>query len=118
MTEERAEPAADASDHAPGDASGGPDPAPPVVPAVGVVDFGGPDALRVVEIPERHAGPGQVRIRVLAAAVNPTDTYTRNGARAEMLRKDPPPYVPGMDAAGLLDEIGDGTQPRWGWAIV
>ena len=43
--------------------------------AVGVTTFGGPEALEVVELPERHAGPGEVRIRVHAAAVNPTDTY-------------------------------------------
>lgn len=64
----------------------------------------------VVEVPDRHAGPGQVRILVRAAAVSPTDTYVRNGARAESQRADPPPYVPGMDAAGVLDEIGDGVQ--------
>lgn len=80
-----------------------------VVRAVGVVKFGGPEALEVVEIPERHAGDGEVRIQVHAATVNPTDTYTRNGARAEQLRKYPPPYVPGMDAAGVVDEIGEGT---------
>lgn len=77
--------------------------------AVGVIEFGGPDALRVVDLPEVHAGPGEVRIRVRAAAVNPTDTYTRNGARAAMLAVDPPPYVPGMDAAGVVDEVGDGV---------
>ncbi len=77
---------------------------------MGVVEFGGPEALKVIEVPERHAGPGQVRIRVRAAAVNPTDTYVRNGARADAQRADPPPYVPGMDAAGVLDEIGDGVQ--------
>lgn len=76
---------------------------------VGVDEFGGPEAFKVFEIPDPHAGPGQIRIRVRAAAVNPTDTYTRNGARAEMLKKDPPPYVPGMDAAGVVDEIGEGT---------
>src|SRR5581483_975787 len=67
------------------------------------------EALRVVELPEPHAGPGEVRIRVHAATVNPTDTFTRNGARAEWLRRDPPPYVTGMDAAGVLDEIGEGA---------
>lgn len=78
--------------------------------AVGVREFGGPDALEVVELPEPHAGPGQVRIRVHAATVNPTDTYTRNGARAERLAAaGPPPYVPGMDAAGVVDEIGPDT---------
>ena len=63
--------------------------------------------MQVVELPDPQAGPGELRIRVHAATVNPTDTYTRNGARAEMLRKDPPPYIPGMDAAGVLDQIGD-----------
>lgn len=77
--------------------------------AVGVMDFGGPEALQVVDLPEVHAGPGQVRIRVHAATVNPTDTYHRNGSRAEMLRKDPPPYIPGMDCAGVIDEVGDGV---------
>ena len=48
---------------------------------VGVIEFGGPEALQVVEVPDVHAGPGEVRIRVHAAAVNPTDTFTRNGAR-------------------------------------
>src|SRR3954469_3292171 len=76
---------------------------------VGVVEFGGPEALRVVEVAERHAGPGEVRIRVHAATVNPTDTFVCNGARARSQQKDPPPYVPGMDVAGVLDEIGEGV---------
>ena len=79
---------------------------------VGVDEFGGPEALKVFEVPERHAGAGEVRIRVHAAAVNPTDTYTRNGGRAEMLKAFPPPYVAGMDVAGVLDEIGEGVDSR------
>jgi NADPH:quinone reductase len=79
------------------------------VRAIGVNSYGGPDALEVVELPEPHAGPGEVRLRVRAAAVNPTDTLARDGTRAERQRKDPPPYVPGMDAAGEVDEIGEGT---------
>ena len=51
---------------------------------VGVMEFGGPEVLKVYDIPERHAGPDEVRVAVRAAAVNPTDTYTRNGARAEL----------------------------------
>lgn len=76
---------------------------------VGVDEYGGPEALKVFEVPEPHVGPGQVRIRVAAATVNPTDTYTRNGSRAEMLKQFPRPHVPGMDAAGVVDEIGEGT---------
>jgi NADPH:quinone reductase len=74
--------------------------------AVGVTDFGGPDALHVVELPAPEAGPGEVRIRVHAAAVNPTDTGLRMGTRADRVRDIPPPYIPGMDAAGVLDQIG------------
>ena len=76
---------------------------------VGVVEFGGPEVLRVVDLPEVHAGAGQVRIRVHAASVNPTDTSTRNGTRAVALPEIPPPYIPGMDGAGVIDEIGPGT---------
>lgn len=81
----------------------------PDMRAVGVNTFGGPDALEIVELPEEHAGPGQVRLRVRAAAVNPTDTYVRNGARADAQSAHPPPYVPGMDAAGVVDEVGEGV---------
>ena len=81
---------------------------------VGVDAYGGPEALRVFDVPEPHAGPGQVRIRVAAATVNPTDTYTRNGSRAEILGQYPPPHVPGMDAAGTVDEIGEGTATTYG----
>lgn len=77
--------------------------------AVGVTEFGGPEALHEVELPERHAGTGEMLIRVHAATVNPTDTVARNGDRARAQRKNPPPYVPGMDAAGVLEEIGDGV---------
>ena len=74
--------------------------------AVGVTEFGGPEALRVVELPDPEAGPGEVRIRVRAAAVNPTDTGLRAGLYAARYQDIPPPYVPGMDAAGVLDQIG------------
>lgn len=77
--------------------------------AVGVNSYGGPEALEVVELPDPVAGPGQILIRVQAAAVNPTDTYVRNGARAETQTKDPWPYIPGMDAAGLVAAIGPDT---------
>ena len=77
---------------------------------IGVFEFGAPDVLQVFDLPEVHAGPGEVRVRVHAAAVNPTDLSLRNGARAETLRAIPPPYVPGMDAAGVIDEIGPGTE--------
>jgi NADPH:quinone reductase len=74
-----------------------------------MMEFGGPDVLRIVELPDPQAAPGEVRIRVRAAAVNPTDTGLRAGARASQLKDIPPPYVPGMDAAGELDQIGPGV---------
>ena len=77
---------------------------------VGVIEFGGPEVLRVVDLPEVHAGPGEVRIRIHAAAVSPTDTMLRNGSRADALRDVPPPYIPGMDIAGVIDEVGPGTE--------
>jgi NADPH:quinone reductase-like Zn-dependent oxidoreductase len=76
---------------------------------VGITEFGGPEALHIVELPEPEAGPGEMRIRVHAAAVNPTDTVLRSGARAAQLKDVPPPYVLGMDAAGVLEQIGEGV---------
>jgi NADPH2:quinone reductase len=88
--------------------------------AVGAMTYGGPEVLKVVDVPEVHAGPGQIRLRIHAAAVNPTDSFVRNGARAEQQKVDPPPYVPGMDAAGVVDEVGDGvaTGIRVGDAVI
>ena len=74
------------------------------------MEFGGPEALQVVEVPEVHAGAGQLRVAVRAAAVNPTDTYARNGVYAQ--RSGSPatmPWIPGMDVAGVVDEIGPDT---------
>lgn len=77
---------------------------------VGVTRFGGPEALEVFELPDQHAGAGEVRLRVHAAAVNPTDTFTRNGFRwrgpGEVADV---PQVMGMDCAGVIDEVGEGV---------
>jgi NADPH:quinone reductase-like Zn-dependent oxidoreductase len=53
-----------------------------------------------------------VRIRVHAATVNPTDVGVRDGTRAEQQKADPSPYVPGMEAAGIVDEVGSGVPDR------
>ncbi|HEV8015909.1 MAG TPA: NADP-dependent oxidoreductase [Stellaceae bacterium] len=76
---------------------------------VGFFTWGGPEVLQIVDLAEVHAGPGQVRIRNHAATVNPTDLSTRNGTRAEQQKADPPPYVPGAEAAGVVDEVGAGV---------
>jgi NADPH2:quinone reductase len=82
------------------------------VKVVGVEQFGGPEALAVHEVPEPHAGAGSVRIRVQAFAVNPTDTGVRAGQRDSSQAS--PPYVPGMDAAGVIDEVGPDVS---GWEV-
>ncbi|RFU23017.1 NADP-dependent oxidoreductase [Geodermatophilus marinus] len=74
--------------------------------AVAVTEFGGPEALHVVDVPDQPLGPGQVRLRVRAATVNPTDTHLRSGAYASRDPVQEFPYVPGMDAAGEVLEVG------------
>lgn len=80
-----------------------------VVRAVGLMVHGGPEVLEVIDLDEVTAGPGEVRIRNFAAAVNPTDIVARDGTRAKLQSQFPPPYVPGMDAAGIVDQVGDGV---------
>lgn len=77
---------------------------------VGIIEFGGPEQLTVVDLDDDDAGPGQVRVRVHAATVNPTDTIHRSGLRKALLEQDPPPYIAGMDAAGVIDQIGPDTE--------
>ncbi|NYE18990.1 NADP-dependent oxidoreductase [Microbacterium immunditiarum] len=74
------------------------------VMAVGLADYGGPEVLQVVRLRPESLEPGHVRLRVLAAAVNPTDVVVRTGGRAQ---SDRPITidVPGMDAAGVVTEI-------------
>ena len=78
--------------------------------AVGIMKHGGPEALEVLEVSDQDAGSGQIRIRNFAASVNPVDVSVRNGSMAEMQKINPPPYVPGMDAAGVIDQIGDDVE--------
>jgi NADPH2:quinone reductase len=77
--------------------------------AVGVTEFGGPEALHIVDVPAEPLGPGQVRLRVQAATVNPTDTHARSGAYADRDPVKTPPWVPGMDVAGVVTEVGAGV---------
>ncbi|WZH53388.1 MAG: NADP-dependent oxidoreductase [Nocardioides alkalitolerans] len=74
--------------------------------AIGVTEYGGPEALHEIDLPAEPLGPGQVRVRVRAAAVNPTDTYVVNGARNRAGVPNDTADVPGMDIAGELLEIG------------
>ena len=69
-------------------------------------EFGGPEVLKLENIPEPSAGAGQVRVRVHAIGVNPYDTYMRAGGYAI---KPDLPYTPGADAAGVIDQVGAGV---------
>jgi NADPH2:quinone reductase len=77
--------------------------------AAGVTEFGGPEALHIVDVEQEPLGPGQVRLRVEAAAVSPTDTHARSGAYAERDPVKTPPWVPGMDVSGTVVEVGEGV---------
>ncbi|MEG3162407.1 NADP-dependent oxidoreductase [Sphingomonas sp. LB2R24] len=76
--------------------------------AVALSDFGGPEVLHIVALPMPNAGPGEVRIKVAAATVNPIDTMVRRGVA--FVSDAPPPYVPGMEAAGAIDQISSDAQ--------
>lgn len=71
--------------------------------AIRVHEFGGPEVLKLEDVPDLQAGAGQVVVRVKAAGVNPYDTYMRQGTYAI---KPPLPYTPGSDAAGTVDSVG------------
>lgn len=68
--------------------------------------FGGPEVLQLDELPDPSPGPGQVRVRLHAAGVNPFDTYMLTGTYAI---KPPLPYSPGADGAGVIEAIGNGV---------
>ena len=76
--------------------------------AVQFAEYGGPAQLQVVEVDTPHAGPGQVRIAVRAAGVNGIDWKIRQGYMREQ-RPLPLPAGTGIDAAGVVDEIGAGV---------
>jgi hypothetical protein len=80
--------------------------------AIGLTQFGGPEVLRVAELPEPRPGRGDIRIKVHAAAVSATDITFRSGRGAAQLAERPPPYVPGVDVAGIIDLLGPGTDDR------
>jgi NADPH2:quinone reductase len=74
--------------------------------AIQVHEFGGPEVLKLEEIPKPQPTAGQILVRVRAAGVNPYDTYMRNGSYAI---KPPLPYTPGSDGAGTVEAVGSGV---------
>lgn len=76
---------------------------------VSFAEFGGPDVLQLIDAEEPHAGPGQIRIAVRAAGVNPVDWRVREG---QVLKAHPIelPAGVGLDASGVVDEVGEGVE--------
>jgi NADPH2:quinone reductase len=71
--------------------------------AIRVHEFGGPEKLKLEDIADLSAGPGEIVVRVRAAGVNPVDAYIHTGSYA---RKPPLPYTPGQDGAGEVESVG------------
>jgi NADPH:quinone reductase-like Zn-dependent oxidoreductase len=72
--------------------------------AVQYAEFGGPEVLKLVELPDPEPGPGQVRIAVRAAGINPVDWKLRQGMMGGEL-----PQPTGREAAGVVDLLGEGV---------
>lgn len=75
--------------------------------AIVVSEFGGPEVMRLADLPVPKAAAGQVLVQIKAAGVNPADTYIRTGTYA---RKPNLPYTPGIDGAGIVEANGDGVK--------
>src|SRR5947207_925336 len=89
--------------------------------ALVATDYGGPSKVAVAEVPTPSAGPGQVLVRVEAAALNPFDLFLISGAMREMVPLSFP-FVMGMDASGAVAAVGEGVSrfavgdPVLGWS--
>src|SRR5579863_9575875 len=75
--------------------------------SIRVHEFGGPEVLKLEDVPTPKPSAGEVLVRVHAAGVNPYDTYMRAGTYAV---KPTLPYTPGSDGAGVVEAVGDGVK--------
>jgi NADPH:quinone reductase len=71
--------------------------------AMVVREFGGPEVMKIEELPDPKPGPSEIVVRIRAIGVNPVDTYIRGGSYARLPSL---PYVPGSDAAGDIEAVG------------
>ncbi|MGW6279959.1 NADP-dependent oxidoreductase [Kribbella sp. NPDC055071] len=85
--------------------------------AVVFEEFGGPEVLQTREVAEPHAGPGQARVRVRAAGVNPIDFKVRRGFTKGFIDVTFP-ATPGLEVAGVVDEVGEGAEFAVGDEVV
>jgi NADPH:quinone reductase-like Zn-dependent oxidoreductase len=72
--------------------------------AIQFTEFGGPEVLRVADLPEPHPAGGQIRVRVRAVGINPIDWKVRRGMMGGDL-----PKVTGQEVSGVVDELGEGV---------
>jgi NADPH:quinone reductase-like Zn-dependent oxidoreductase len=77
--------------------------------AVRLESFGGPEVLNLREVPQPHAGPGQIRVRVTAAGLNPMDWFMTSDAETARRFGLSLPAGFGTDYAGIVDQVGDGV---------
>lgn len=79
---------------------------------VEATQFGGPDVLRIKDAADPTPGAGEVTIDVAVSGVQSLDTYLRRGQWPDFL-PTPPPYVPGLEVAGVVTEVGESVDPTW-----
>ena len=72
--------------------------------AIQIKEFGGPEVLELVELPDPEPGPGEVRIRVTRAGVNFADTHTRTNSYVQRATL---PLIPGGEVAGVREDTGE-----------
>jgi NADPH2:quinone reductase len=73
--------------------------------SIRVHQFGDPSVLKLEDVPDPIAGPGQVVVRLHAIGVNPVEVYIRSGIYGDR----PMPFTPGSDGAGVVESVGDGV---------
>jgi NADPH:quinone reductase-like Zn-dependent oxidoreductase len=73
--------------------------------AVVIREHGGPEVLRLEEVPVPEVPPGHVRVRIRAAAMNHLDLWVRRGPAGRW----PLPLIPGSDGAGVVEAVGEGV---------
>jgi NADPH:quinone reductase-like Zn-dependent oxidoreductase len=78
--------------------------------AIVVREHGGPEVLRVQEVPTPEAGPGEARVRVKACGLNHIDLWLRKGQPPGAFHV---PMIPGADVAGVVEAVGPGVDPAW-----
>jgi NADPH2:quinone reductase len=79
--------------------------------AIQVRRYGGPEELVECELGTPEPGPGEALVRISHAGVNFTDIYTRQGVyRRSRTYRNQPPFIPGMEAIGVVETVGDGVE--------